>query len=222
MLSCNANSRSRWLANAPRRVIPNLQLTKENEKDGHPQAANLYYSNQVRSTRYNLISFVPAAFFLQFTKVINCFYLVNMILQSIPTISTNAWYYTAIPLCIIIGMGMLKEGLADLKRYQQDRRVNNTPVKKVCLTESNFLTQDLTKSPDVSVNSAEKDLWKLEKINTMDIKVGDIICVKDDETVPADCVLLSTDPRRAEQLGQCFVSTGNLDGERNLKPKMSI
>ncbi len=40
--------------------------------------------------------------------------------------------------------------------------------------------------------------------------------------MPADCVLISTDPSRPKSLGQCFVSTGNLDGERNLKPKMSI
>ena len=99
-------------------MIPSLQLTKQNEKDGHPQAANLYHSNRITSTRYNLFSFLPGAFFLQFTKVINCFYLVNMILQAIPQVSTNKWYYTAFPLCIIIGMGMLKEGLADLKRYQ--------------------------------------------------------------------------------------------------------
>ena len=41
-------------------------------------------------------------------------------------------------------------------------------------------------------------------------------------TVPADCILLSTDLDRPSSLGQCFISTGNLDGERNLKPKMSI
>jgi magnesium-transporting ATPase (P-type) len=36
----------------------------------------------------------------------------------------------------------------------------------------------------------------LVKVRFMDVKVGDIICVSDDEMVPADCVLLSTDPAR--------------------------
>ena len=54
------------------------------------------------------------------------------------------------------------------------------------------------------------------------MKVGDILCVNDDTIVPADCVLISSDPSRPGNLGQCFISTGNLDGERNLKPKMSI
>lgn len=117
------------------------------------------------------------AFMLQFTKVINCFYLVNMILQAIPSISTNAWYYTAIPLSCIIGLGVLKEGLADLKRYQQDTKVNNNPAMKVLPTE----------------NSEE---FYFTKVKTMDIQVGDILCIHDDEMVPADCILLSTDPSR--------------------------
>lgn len=54
------------------------------------------------------------------------------------------------------------------------------------------------------------------------MKVGDILCINDDTVVPADCVLISSDPTRPDNLGQCFISTGNLDGERNLKPKMSI
>jgi phospholipid-translocating ATPase len=54
-----------------------------------------------------------------------------MILQAIPQISTNAWYFTGIPLSFIIGLGILKEGLADLKRYQQDKLVNNSIVVKV-------------------------------------------------------------------------------------------
>ena len=35
--------------------------------------------------------------------------------------------------------------------------------------------------------------------------------------VPADCLVLSTD----DPIGQCYVSTANLDGERNLKPKLA-
>ena len=35
--------------------------------------------------------------------------------------------------------------------------------------------------------------------------------------VPADCIVLSTQ----DPLGQCYISTANLDGERNLKPKLA-
>lgn len=168
----------------PRRVVPNLQLTEADRRAGHVQSQNLYYSNVVKSTRYNLVSFVPATLFLQFTKVINCFYLVNMILQMFPQISTNKWYFTAGPLSMIIFLGMVKEAIADLKRYLQDRQVNNLPVKKV------------TGPP---LDGAQ--VPQIKQISTASVQVGDIIAVQDDETVPADCILLSTDPTRDNMLG---------------------
>ena len=59
-------------------------------------------------------------------------------------------------------------------------------------------------------------------MRTDKVIVGDIIVVRDDETVPADCLLISTDPSKKNMMGQCFISTAQLDGERNLKPKMAI
>lgn len=56
------------------------------------------------------------------------------------------------------------------------------------------------------------------------MRVGDIIKVMDDEIVPADCLILTSGngENNPENFGQCFISTGSLDGERNLKPKMAI
>ena len=48
--------------------------------------------------------------------------------------------------------------------------------------------------------------------------MGDILIIRDDETVPADCVLLRT---KKHCNGTCWVETSNLDGEKNLKPKLS-
>jgi len=48
--------------------------------------------------------------------------------------------------------------------------------------------------------------------------VGDIIELTDNQMVPADCILLSTEDSK----GQCFINTVSLDGEKNLKPKIAI
>jgi P-type E1-E2 ATPase len=53
---------------------------------------------------------------------------------------------------------------------------------------------------------------------TQNLKVGDIIRLTDDQMIPADCIILQTDSPNAD----CFVQTGSLDGERNLKPKQGI
>lgn len=50
-----------------------------------------------------------------------------------------------------------------------------------------------------------------------DIRVGDIVLLRNNEMIPADIVLLSS----SEPDGVCFVETKNLDGETNLKLKRS-
>ena len=48
------------------------------------------------------------------------------------------------------------------------------------------------------------------------MEVGDIIIVKQDETFPADLLLLAS----SKEQGECFIATGSLDGEKNLKKRV--
>jgi len=94
-----------------------------------------YVTNALYTTKYNFITFIPWTLLLQFTKFANCFYLVSAILQSIPSISTNDPLATVIPLCYIVLLGMLKEGLADYKRYKNDKKDNSTATTRLVLNE---------------------------------------------------------------------------------------
>ena len=69
--------------------------------------------------------------FLQFTKVVNIFYLVNVILQFFPSISTNEPEYIGTVLATLIFIGMLKEFLADYKRYKTDKASNSAATQLV-------------------------------------------------------------------------------------------
>lgn len=89
-----------------------------------------YPSNKVHTTRFNIFNFLPITIGLQFSKVINVFYLGNAILQSFPSVSTNDPIFTIIPLTVLVCLGILKEGLADLKRYKIDRETNAAEVFK--------------------------------------------------------------------------------------------
>lgn len=55
----------------------------------------------------------------------------------------------------------------------------------------------------------------LENVFFEDIKVGDILELKDEEFLPADCILLWSE----NSSGKSYVSTPALDGEAALKPK---
>lgn len=54
-------------------------------------------------------------------------------------------------------------------------------------------------------------------ISWADIKVGDILKVSQDECFPADLLILGSNLD-----GVCYIETGALDGEKNLKPKSAL
>ena len=92
-------------------------------------------------------------------------------------------------------MGMVKEGIVDYKRHKSDNETNK-------------------------LNASVYDYEKKEMKTMMwrDIKVGDIISLKDKEKVPADIIILAT----SDSSGVGYCSTATLDGERTLKSKQAI
>jgi hypothetical protein len=122
----------------------------------HQQHRATYPTNKVKSTRFNLWNFLPITILLQFTKVINVFYLGNAILQSFPNISTNNPLYTIVPLSILIFLGVLKEGLADYKRYKIDKMTNALPVTRLTGRLKEDLTENIKVNPVPSAKIFEK------------------------------------------------------------------
>ena len=97
---------------------------------------------------------------------------------------------------LLISIG--KEGAEDLKRHYADNKVN---VRKAHVLNC--------KKGAVEVFS---DIpWK-------DVAVGSILCVHNNEEIPADLLLLAT----AESSGSAYIETANIDGENNLKIKQSV
>ena len=63
----------------------------------------------------------------------------------------------------------------------------------------------------------QNGMMVIEKTPAAKLMVGDVIMLENECVISADCVVLSTD----DPLGQCYISTSNLDGEKNLKPKLA-
>ncbi|KAK7354136.1 hypothetical protein VNO80_19594 [Phaseolus coccineus] len=164
-----------------------------NEPDRFEGGVFNYADNSVRSTKYTVATFLPKSLFEQFRRVANFYFLVAGILAF-----TKLTPYTAVsailPLSIIVGATMVKEGIEDWRRKKQDIEVNN---RRVILHKGDGIF--------------EYTEWK-------NLRVGNIVKIMKDEFFPADLLLLSSSYEDAV----CYVETMNLDGETNLKLKQGL
>lgn len=120
---------------------------------------------------YYRFTFIPVSLFIQFVRVTNIFYVINAILQSTPSISTNSPLASIVPLAFVVLLGMLREGLADIRRWREDRRTNARLYTRL-------------ENPH--------DLSQKKQVRSDDLRVGDLLEIKDGETMPADCLLIAT------------------------------
>uniref|UniRef100_M3ZWN1 Phospholipid-transporting ATPase n=1 Tax=Xiphophorus maculatus TaxID=8083 RepID=M3ZWN1_XIPMA len=152
-----------------------------------------YAKNAIKTSKYNLFSFLPLNLFEQFSRLANAYFLFLLILQLIPQISAVPWFTTAVPLIVVLSVSGVKDANDDINRHKQDKQVNNRKVKVLIHGE------------------LREERW-------MNIQVGDIIKVESNQFVPADLLLLSS----SEPLNLIYVETAELDGETNLKVKQAL
>uniref|UniRef100_A0A803VGK0 Phospholipid-transporting ATPase n=1 Tax=Ficedula albicollis TaxID=59894 RepID=A0A803VGK0_FICAL len=75
-----------------------------------------YAGNAIKTYKYNPITFLPLNLFEQFKRAANFYFLVLLILQSIPQISTLSWYTTLVPLLLVLGITAVKDLVDDIVR----------------------------------------------------------------------------------------------------------
>ncbi|XP_074217884.1 phospholipid-transporting ATPase FetA-like isoform X11 [Camelus bactrianus] len=152
-----------------------------------------YPNNSIKTSKYNALNFLPMNLFEQFQRLANAYFLILLFLQLIPQISSLAWYTTVIPLMVVLSITAVKDGVDDMKRHKNDNQVNNRSV--LVLMNGRIVT----------------DKW-------MNIQVGDIIKLENNQLVTADILLLSS----SEPYSLTYIETAELDGETNLKVKQAI
>ncbi|RDX61623.1 putative phospholipid-transporting ATPase 4, partial [Mucuna pruriens] len=159
----------------------------------HEKKSLLYCKNDISTTKYNVITFLPKALFEQFRRVANIYFLLAACLSASP-ISPLSPLSMIAPLAFVVGLSMAKEALEDSRRFLQDVKINR---RKVSLHKGNGI---------FGLRSWQK------------IMVGDVVKVEKDQFFPADLLLLAS----SYEDGICYVETMNLDGETNLKVKRSL
>ena len=163
-----------------------------------PKFNKRYCDNTIKTSRYNIFTFIPLNLFEQFLRSANLFFLTLVFLQAIPVIAPYGPIPKLIVLSVIIGITALRQGVDDFLRFRSDQKINQRRANVV------------RKKGDNAARIASIP-WK-------NVVVGDILCLKNNEAVPADVVLLST----SDEQGLCYVETAELDGETNLKYRHSV
>ncbi|KAF3056431.1 putative phospholipid-transporting ATPase DNF3 [Daldinia childiae] len=197
--------------------------------------SNHYVSNFIRSSRYTKWSFMPKQLYFQFSKLANFYFLVIAILQLIPGLSTTGSFTTLIPLLVFVSISMAKEGYDDYRRYVLDKTENLAPAwvldpdGTVEKTSSKNWLVGLTKKNRSKEREEEEGMAELQDmsgnreespwatIQWQNIRVGDIVRLRRDDSVPADIVILHATGHN----GVAYIETMALDGETNLKSKQA-
>ena len=160
-----------------------------------PEAATQTYAgNAIRTSRYTVLTWAPKSLFLQFRRSANVYFLVISVLTMMSFSPKNPFSMAGTFAAVLV-FTMFKEAYEDYFRHIQDRRVNRSTAHRY----------------DPSKRSSSDIQWR-------EVRVGDVLEVKDGEFVAADLVFLSS----SHSQGLAFVNTMNLDGETNLKEKMAL
>ena len=99
------------------------------------------------------------------------------------------------PMMLIFTIAFVKEFVDDRARGEADKVTNHKIAKRY----------------DPATKALENVQWK-------DLRVGEIVEVCAGDPVPADLAVLSSTGAK----GICYVDTCNLDGETNLKARVSM
>ena len=151
-----------------------------------------FKDNKVDTTKYNVVTFLPKALFIQFMRPANIYFLVCAIIQCIPIVSPLGPETAVIPIVIVLSVSLIREGIEDCARARLDKEQNSEPAEVY-----------------------RDNQW--EKTQSGNLFIGEVVEVKQDDAFPADLILIDSSLPE----GICFIETGTLDGEKTLKLKNS-
>jgi phospholipid-transporting ATPase len=85
--------------------------------------------NIVRTSKYNIVTFIPLNLLSQFKKMANVYFLLISFLQTIKSISiSDGKSVMAVPLVFVLLVSMVKDAFEDYKRHKSDAQENEKSV----------------------------------------------------------------------------------------------
>lgn len=150
-------------------------------------------SNEVKTSKYNNAIMLFKAFLAQLLRLPVIYYVVIIILEAIPSISPYSPIPTFVLLVFVVCLAVVRELFEDTQRYFADLATNTTPTVKY-----------------------RNGSWT--RVGWKDLYVGDVIRIKQFETIPADCVCLAS----ANESHLFGIQTQAIDGKTKLSRRRAI
>uniref|UniRef100_A0A8D2PQ20 ATPase phospholipid transporting 10B (putative) n=1 Tax=Zosterops lateralis melanops TaxID=1220523 RepID=A0A8D2PQ20_ZOSLA len=185
--------RKRKKKNENKRVIvSNLTFGSKRWKEN----PNRYYdSNEIETTKYTILTFLPKNIYEQFHRFANIYFVFIALLNFVPVLNAFQPEVSVIPICVIMAITAIKDAWEDFRRYKLDKEINHMGCYIYSREEHAYVEK----------------CWK-------DVRVGDFVQLQCNEIIPADILLLYS----SDQKGICHLETANLDGETNLKQRQVV
>ena len=153
-------------------------------------SSNAYRNNYVISSSYTALNFLPKNLMEQFSNLANLYFLLIGALQMIDAVTTTNGVPTMYqPLLFIVLVSAIRAASEDYEKHKADAKRNGYKYEVL-----------------------QKD-GKFKHIRSGDLKVGNIIKIKMNDMIPADCLLLNSSHKK----GHCFIDKSNLNGETKLE-----
>jgi len=105
-------------------ILPNHVLDSKAPGEPHPNAK--YPTNQIRTTKYTAISFLPKNLFEQFHRFANLYFISIVLLNWIPAINAFGKEIAMLPVMFVMGVTAIKDLFEDRRRHKSDNRINNS------------------------------------------------------------------------------------------------
>ncbi|XP_037655213.1 probable phospholipid-transporting ATPase VA [Choloepus didactylus] len=103
-------------------VVSNLPFE---EWSGKENPNRHYHGNQIKTSKYTVLSFIPKNLFEQLHRFANFYFVGLVILNFVPVVNAFQPEVSMIPICIILAATAIKDAWEDLQRYKSDKMINS-------------------------------------------------------------------------------------------------
>ena len=192
------------VAELARGITPRIQ-DKDRERmtdDGRP-----FCHNTISTTKFTGWNFVPKVLFYLLSQLTYWIITLDVVLDWSAVDTARKPYWSVTLLVSVMVVNMIKELISDKKRAASDYQQNQVRCTKIVIDESVQHKVEYTEIP----------------LAAHQVRVGDILRIRDEQVIPADCVILTSHsalPERqamklkpgAHPIGDIMISTALLDG----------